>query len=1373
MTKIKEIIKITGGYTDVIDLTNHYSDPKINAELMARYKPIKAHREAFGKLSEALDQQNKRFYFLSGSFGTGKSHLSLMAANYFSRESSTLEMKTFFDNYRQAQKDVQLKPGESLNEKSADDLIAKRKHGKYLVAICRYGLNLEFEGTILRAVDEALKESGLELDTHFKEAIRKIDEWEKKKNDKRFYGDLEKELSKNYPELTIQSLTKGLKEAKEDSFQIFKELYKEVTSADFVFDKDNLQNILKDILTNENFKEKFKGLVIIYDEFGYALDGNKVNLSKMQEFAQFCAQSKMSHHPVIFIGTGHKPFRNHGQVGDAVHFDTISARVIEIPLQTQGMEDIIGAIVSPDKDSKLWKENVEPNDSLFTFLSGECSRINIFDWLKTPIIENNIVRNIYPMHPLATYGLLQLAKEVGSDNRSIFQFFSPRINSVTGEWESFQHYSYPWFIAEHDIKTGDKLNFYTTDLLYDYFKDGMTSDNRKMSDTPRQALKNYKESLRTFKRYLVQSSEDKLLSEDDADELFYKILKAILINEMISTEKTTIPNTKENIFFALNAVTEQEKGDISRRLELLQKIGVVFLNNNVYELRKSDAKDIQRMVDDYKTRPENHPSNLLTELKRFVPFTSDEEFLVAKEYNITYNEDKRLKNKFVTVEELAKDDFIVEGEKLNFFEKCVSDRKAAGYGKDGYEGTAIFVFCQSDEEIRQAKELAKKNNVDEIAIAIPKSPFNILNEIQTLLALESIKQSEDYKNFGSLENSQINEIQRNTLKNLKSKKDIWFDNGKVDWMLSGGRIISLSNHNHDIANKIIETKFVGKRNKFSHTDFNKSHINLSGTTKRIFNEAVDILLDLSESIKIEWNLPENRGSRRYIQKCFVDRQLIKLIKSEGDFRYFEPETDVSKFKDIFPAYIEMINDIESIEGKEWINFNSLFNKYFEIYGLGEIAVTLLFLLLRRYYGDSIRIKQVETSYTDLIFNSNSVPLELITGNYPNAVIKYEPLSAEQKKYFHIIHKVFEPQNTSAGDIYGIADAYSAIKSWWSKLPTISKIKDFYKHELLDLWDLINIVESADPYKFIKKDLIEILGYEENEILKREDLDIIESKLSEFKSSAENIIDEQQNEIRKELKNIFNAETATDIDIVEAVRNWFNNDLDNTQKDPFASFHNNDSKGLIKKIRGISNQTEFIFSTLPESFGLGRFVDWQIDKKSDFINKIISGKKHIEMNASKVGDLSIDIKGKHEIEDNKIKHKGVVEIVVDTSNDSDEIYYTEDGSDPTDENSQRKKIKKGEKIPVYGNKTIRLVVKEPHGHYGKIKTYETIDESQKCKIKKSKDGFFGDDTISFVYPQDENDFKVIFDSLLEEFKSSSLITLENLRKIINNTFDKLK
>ena len=284
-------------------------------------------------------------------------------------------MSAFFQNYETAQKQVLVKPNEILKERAASSLKASRSSGRFALAICRFDLNLEFEGAMLRAVEEALQkeESGLELDSHYQEALRRITDWEKQKSSKRFFSDLVAALGKQYSSWTINDLKDGLKKRDEEAWKVFKTCFAIVTDTDFTFKKDNLQDILKDILTNKIFKEKFKGLVILYDEFGYALDDGLVNLSRLHNFAQFCATSGMEHLPLIFVGTGHKAFRNHGQVGDAVHYSTLEARVTEIPLQTQGMEDIIAAIVQPKKDEDAWRKQVAPQSGIFTFLSGECN----------------------------------------------------------------------------------------------------------------------------------------------------------------------------------------------------------------------------------------------------------------------------------------------------------------------------------------------------------------------------------------------------------------------------------------------------------------------------------------------------------------------------------------------------------------------------------------------------------------------------------------------------------------------------------------------------------------------------------------------------------------------------------------------------------------------------------------------------------------------------------------------------------------------------------------------------------------------------------------------------------------------------------------
>ena len=101
MSKIREVIKINSGYTSYVNLSSDffYYDEEMNRGRMERYMPIKAHRLAFEKISNTINPKDRRCYFLSGSYGTGKSHLCLMLGNYFAKQSNSLEMETFFKNY--------------------------------------------------------------------------------------------------------------------------------------------------------------------------------------------------------------------------------------------------------------------------------------------------------------------------------------------------------------------------------------------------------------------------------------------------------------------------------------------------------------------------------------------------------------------------------------------------------------------------------------------------------------------------------------------------------------------------------------------------------------------------------------------------------------------------------------------------------------------------------------------------------------------------------------------------------------------------------------------------------------------------------------------------------------------------------------------------------------------------------------------------------------------------------------------------------------------------------------------------------------------------------------------------------------------------
>lgn len=1360
MGKIRDLVQINSGYTSYVDLYEEYYDELKNRERMRRYKPIKAHRLAFEKIANALNPLDRRFYFLSGSYGTGKSHLLLMLANYFAHPSDVPEIEEFFKNYETAQKEVFLRPGESLNERSAQSLKDARKSGRYLVAICRYGLNLDFEATLLRALEEALQkeDQGLILDSHYREALRKIQNWESRRHTDRFFADLETVLQESHAEWTISRLKEGLAEYNPEALNVFKDCFRKVTDTDFRYNQDNLRDIISDFLSNNEFKQKYKGIVFLFDEFGAAIDDNLVRYPTLLDFAQFCANSSLERDgEVIFVGAGHKGFRHHGKLGD-LNAETLEARVTEVGLQTQGMEDIISAIVQPRKDASEWKQYVE-NSSKFTQFSSECARLKLFSWLSAPKVKN-LTLNTYPMHPLATFALIRLAGEAGSDNRSVFKFFSPEFDTGEQGWVNVQPYSYPWFVENHDVTKEGELSLYTADLLVDYFKDSLKSNNTRLTERVKNAVVNYETTIRELNAYLARENQQNLF--DDADDLILRIIKVMLVNEIISSPETTIPNTLKNIAFALDIPhTEQ----VERRLKLLCEANIIFKNGDVYELIRGDRIDVHHLIEQYKAVPENRPTHLHGS---FLQWVKMEEFLDAREYNSTYQEDKRLKVVFATPEMLAEES-IIDGKIVSFFERLERDRISAPRSK-GYEGTAVYVFCENEQDIDTAKRAVAKNDQPRVVVAVPRYPKSIFDAIFTLKALESDFFKRQAEKFSPYEHSQVKQIKDKVLQQLEEVKNYYFNNANVIWFEKSGIEVPVQgNLPHAIANRLMSNLFTSRRNTISHIDFNKIHINVSSNPgiRKALKEAGDVLCDLSQRMKINFAWAENLGPIKYLRKCFVDHQILRIVENEGDIRYLEVEKDIEKFRTKLPAYAHLLESLANLEGKDPVHLRQFLKPYFDDFGQGEIAVTLMLLLARRFYGDSLRFKREPGALTDIQLQDTEDMLNLVQGQSPSAVILFEPISDEEKNYFAKVAQIFSEHPAPAGKTYTIGDAYQAITSWWEKLPPVDRALELYPDKFQPLAEAVGKARTQDPFYFVKHELLQLLGQNLNEVLTSERLANIEAILKDFKATAEAIQSQMEQKILEKVAEIFHAQSALDVDIQEALRDWYNG-LSSIQKDPLASFHNNDSKPLIKYPE-YTNIRELLFKKLPEAYGIGSVEIWQSNFVHNYTQRIASGKKHIEQNVPQIGQLKIEFQNAVSQKGNQVTYKGELIVHVDTEDGKGTIYYTEDGSDPA--NSPRaKRLSPGETITLKGNQKIKLTVADEQGKYGAVQSYEVIDELQKFKISHSSELF--EQTVRFCFPVDQHSARITLRSLLEEMLRAKIYDKEQLRRDIEQLLNDL-
>lgn len=1360
MTKLRDIVQINSGYTSYVDLYDEYYDIAKNRGRMERYKPITAHRHVFDQVSNALNPRDRRFYFLSGSYGTGKSHLLLMLANFFANTSDVPEIETFFNNYKAAQEDVLLRANEVLQEKKAAALKDARKSGRYLVALCRYSLNLDFEGALLRALEDSLlrENNGLLIDSHYQEAVRRLTDWQARQNTTHYHSQFLNALSSLYPDWTFNDLLSGLKTYDSEALTTFKGCFKQATDTDFSFNKDNLRDIITDFLKNPDFKKQYKGIVFLYDEFGAALDANLVNYTTLLDFAQYCASSTLEQNgAVIFVGAGHKSFTSSGHVGD-LNRETLAARVTEIGLETQGMEDIIAAIVHLKKDSPEWKKEVEPNAGKFAWFSNECNRLKLFNWLPAPKIKNNIIQNIFPMHPLATYSLLRLAAEAGSDNRSVFRFFAPEFETGVNGWTDVQPYSYPWFLENSEIRTNNKLNMYTSDLLVDYFRDSIKASNSRLVERVSNIVINYETSLRELNTYLERKSEDQLFAE--ADELMFRILKVILVNEIASTQDVPIANTTQNIEFALEFVAPEEKTQVEERLNLLSKAGVIFNNNGIYELISGDRKEIRRIVDRFKADPANRPSNLLQGFLNALPLRNDEIYLEAKDYNSAFSEDKRMKVVLARPADLTE----------TFFNNLELNRKQIRPGVNSYEGTSVYVFCEDEADINAAKKTISQNHQPRVSVAIPRSPLSVFDALFTVKALDSDLFRQKAQDFTPYERVEEMSIRDEATKILKQTKESYFSNAKVQWFGENGAEIPVNIYKYyDAANILMDKLYGTKRNTFAHNELNKVHTNLSAQVKRIFEEAGDLLTDLSQPIIVNWTWPDNRGGIRYLRNAFVNHQALKIDSIRDDDRLLEAETNRTKFQHFLPAYARLLDDLEDFEGKGPKPISQVISPLFEEYGQGDVAVTLYLLLARRLFGDSLRFKRDPNNLMDIQFTTTNDMLSLVQGQYPSAVILFEEVTQEDKEYFRVITQIFSNQPTPAGKVYSINDAYHAIVSWWDQLPSLSHTLDFYSNDQRPLAEAVCQAKTKEPFRFIKIDLQSLFGAAQGGTLTSQRTAAISIHLKNFKLIAEAIQQGIERKILERIAEIFGASSAVDIDVQEALRNWYTS-LSLTQKDYLTNFHNTASRPLVK-FNSYSNIRELLFKTLPEAYFLEPVVNWKSNKIENLSNLIQTGKRHIEINAPQIGVVKLAYDDHSTLKGDQVTFTGKLNITAEIDGGDGKIFYTMDGSDPTS-SGERKILPSGKVLSVTGNRKVKLVVADEKGNYSVIKTINAINILEKHKIVRPQQSTALDEPITFIFPRDIDSARITIQSMLTEIAMAGLFTGEELNEEVLLILDEI-
>lgn len=1180
MGKISEIVKINSVLGSEVNLIEELFDVEKNSKRMANYMPTKGHRDAFEKIVKGLYEiQDKRAYILNGSYGTGKSNLLLMIANYLMNNSDSETMKSFFDNYilrEEDEKILEYDTEEGIESKKIEiikninKLKSLRKTNKpHFVALCKYDVSGDFTEILLRAINEAFIRENLpvdKFDSIYNEAIRKIELWEEKKIS--FYDELEKRLGEE-KFWTVDDLKNKLNYIDLEALEVFKKIYKEITLTDLTYSKDNLSDIIKEIISSDFFKEKYSGLTIFFDEFGSILQNHNFNELVFQRFSEFCQNSLNEKNiPVLFIATTHKSFNSYGEYYAKDEFKKVSDRFNDVSLSTEGFENIISAIVIPDKKSDFWINNIEKSREIMS-LSRKTTALRLFENLKGKKLTEKLIKNLYPMHPMATYSLLELSKEVSSNNRSVYSFF------VRGEFEKF--------IKETDLQ--EKLKFYTAEKLIEYFgRNKFVSSNTELRNEYKNKIRNYETSKSAFEK--IKST---ILSEEELN-LSTKALDIMLVYDLLDE-----PTDIETILFGLNLDSEKSQ-ELKNVMNFLTEKGVIYFkeSSSVYEFKQSDVLNVDGIISEYVNTNLSKPIDIVSKLKEvskdFTGIKKEiENFTEVISSKPEFYVENNYQKDIITAKELESEAFVLSKSK-----KIISEG-IFDYTVDGYY---YYILCETTSEKERALKAVKNIKESNFVFAVPKEVKELKKHLLGLLAT---KESEKLRDLKQQEMQMVNIYQKKKIQEIVTalKENFKIDNLSLFFQ---GEEYKEEGRNKD--KELITEIF--RKNHYKNLpsidlSFKQRKGELNSEKEKNFKKFIESFLFINKPLQFEKNATI---SQEYL-KPFIDSEI--LLDNED---YYKQNSNL----ECYGAYPALKDTLELINNEELI-LGEFKKNLVQKYALGKYAAYFIVAFIYRYFNGNLSFIRRGVNFSVASYEELKRFIE------SGEAIKCIKISENEKEFLENLFKVFN-ETTTLNEKGNIKETFKSVEDWYSSLRKYQKIESIVEKNIIDIFEKINKLSAEE---FLLSELNTLIGREKDDLLSLKEFNEIVLKIKSFKEAADNADNIIYSKISEKLNILF------DVENLYTFFNEYYNNLPDFKKDlGFKIYQNSDPRNFLEFLRDLSNGKNLEELLLNYKIPVARnYKDWEKDYTEEIVRSIQKGYNEID-SAYLIAKPELEYEGEYEV-----------------------------------------------------------------------------------------------------------------------------------------------
>ena len=691
--RLSDAIEVSPGFNTAVTVESDLN----NSHKVRAYIPTNAAVDVLADLEKHLHPmfEGPRSRVITGTYGTGKSHLALTIARL----------------YRGGMNDEDLEPVFRKLEGKWPGRAQKISEGRTRVPgfflVLLEGDEGHFEDALLSRLSGALRRAGLEdllPETAFKAAVARIEDL--RVNFPATYELMQQRIS-DFGEPSLSALEKRLENSEKAAFSKFCDLYREVLAgADFVTSfgmkpKDVYSAVAKRLIKDHGYA----GIAVMWDEFGRYMervvdDPRGLDGDAIQKFAEGCNHSKGQIHLYLVCHRSLQEYVKLGSVSRAMgmsqrdeqEWTKICGRFSEFRMQSTDHEvfDLIDQVVIQKVDTPAFRSLMSSSAAALEGCTDEASQVSLFPEFGRDDVHSVVTVGAFPLHPMAAFLLPKVSQEVAQSERTLFTFLSDGGPGTLGP-----------FLEMTELAEGcDWPPFFPADSLWDYF-------SQDVADHPMHK--------RLHARY------EKAAGQVPADAgLQKRILKSVALLSVAGSDRA--PATAETIRMTL-ALPASRMDEIQQHLDDLSSargeqelILVRNVADKAYRFPTVGAgaglseSTIEEVVAERFTRvvPAAHLRSILAELP-----ISSEQLPTDSIPATSYNDD------FMTIERGLKVEFIDPHDAVH--PDRWLDNLGAGEFIDGY---ALIVLCEDSDSLAVANEAATSSlSHEQLLVGIPEEPI--------------------------------------------------------------------------------------------------------------------------------------------------------------------------------------------------------------------------------------------------------------------------------------------------------------------------------------------------------------------------------------------------------------------------------------------------------------------------------------------------------------------------------------------------------------------------------------------------------------------------------------------------------------------------